>query len=150
GAPRHDLLARVVALSYFVFAAVLFALGRRGELRTQALAGVAVDLVAGILAIHAIPAAGAGIALMLMFNVGAAALLLPARFGLSVAVAAALALVGEHVWSMVVDDSGRLLAEPIMFAIGFLAIATLTSVLGRQMRSSYELAERRGAETAHL
>ncbi|MEG3194132.1 PAS domain-containing sensor histidine kinase, partial [Lysobacter sp. D1-1-M9] len=106
--------------------------------------------VAGILAIHAIPAAGAGIALMLMFNVGAAALLLPARFGLSVAVAAALALVGEHVWSMVVDDSGRLLAEPIMFAIGFLAIATLTSVLGRQMRSSYELAERRGAETAHL
>ncbi|SKA08029.1 sensor histidine kinase [Novilysobacter spongiicola] len=150
GPPRHDLLARVVAVSYFVFAAALFALGRRGELRTQALAGVAVDLVAGILAIHAIPAAGAGIALMLMFNVGAAALLLPARFGLSVSVAAALALVGEHVWSMVVDDSGRLLAEPIMFAIGFLAIATLTSVLGRQMRSSYELAERRGAETAHL
>ncbi|MDX1549947.1 MAG: PAS domain-containing sensor histidine kinase, partial [Lysobacter spongiicola] len=87
GPPRHDLLARVVAVSYFVFAAALFAVGRRGELRTQALAGVAVDLVAGILAIHAIPAAGAGIALMLMFNVGAAALLLPARFGLSVAVA---------------------------------------------------------------
>src|SRR5690606_38859899 len=43
GPPRHDLLARVVAVSYFVFAAALFALGRRGELRTQALAGIAVD-----------------------------------------------------------------------------------------------------------
>jgi len=37
-----------------------------------------------------------------------------------------------------------------MFSIGYLALATLMSVLGRQMRNSYELAERRGNEAAHL
>ena len=37
-----------------------------------------------------------------------------------------------------------------MFAISFLAVATLTNLLGRQMRASVALAERRGAEAANL
>ncbi len=152
GPPRHDLLARAVALSYFFLATLLFLFGRRpgGDLRGNALAGIATDLFFGLLAIHAIPAAGTGIALMLIFNVGAAALLLPARFGLGAAIIAALGIIAEYVWSTVLDESNRLLAEPIMFSIGYLAIATLTSILGRQMRISYDLAESRGVETAHL
>src|SRR5690606_18091109 len=40
GPPRHDLLARAVALSYLFLAALLFLFGRRGELRGNALAGI--------------------------------------------------------------------------------------------------------------
>ena len=149
-APRHDLLARVVALSYLFIAAILFAFGRRGELRAQAFAGICCDLLFGILAIHAIPVAGTGIALMLMFNIGAAALLLPPRLGLGAAMVAVVGIVGEHFWSVLLEDSTRAMAEPLMFSVGYLAIATTTSVLGRQMRDSYDLAEERGMQTAHL
>ncbi|KGM56568.1 ATPase [Lysobacter arseniciresistens ZS79] len=150
GPPRHELLAPTVALSYLVMAVLLFAFGRRGDLRTATLAGIGTDLLFGLLAIHAVPAAGTGIALMLMFNVGAAALLLPARLGLGAAVVAVLGIIGEYVWSDLVDDTDRMVAEPLMFAVGYLALATLTSILGRQMRASYDLAEQRGVETAHL
>ncbi|MDQ3510296.1 MAG: ATP-binding protein [Pseudomonadota bacterium] len=148
--PQHDLFARSIALSYMFIAMVLFLLGLRGELRGQALAGIASDLFFGILAINAIPQVGTGIALMLVFNVGAAALLLRTRYGLGAAVFAVAGLIGEYLWSVTFDQSERTLAEPIMFSIGYLAIATVTSVLGRQMRASYELANRRGTETAHV
>ena len=148
--PRHDLFARSIALSYLFIAMVLFLLGRRGELRGHTLAGIASDLFFGILAIHAIPAVGTGIALMLVFNVGAAALLLRTREGIGAAVVAAVGVIGEYFWSITLDESQRTLAEPIMFAIGYLGIGTLTSVLGRQMRASYALANRRGTETAHV
>ncbi len=150
-APSHPLFARAVALSYLFIAALLFALGRKGELRSQAMIGIAADLFFGFLAMQSIPSAGTGIALMLMFNVGAAALLLPPRYGLGAAAVAVLGLIGEFLWSSVLGpEKGRTIAEPIMFAIGYSAIATLTSILGRQMRESYDLAERRGAEAAHL
>ncbi|MEG3192757.1 sensor histidine kinase [Lysobacter sp. D1-1-M9] len=149
--PRHDLVARSGALAYLFIALLLFVSGRRGELRGQALAGISADLTFGMLAIHTIPAAGTGIALMLMFNVGAAALLLRTRYGLGAALVAVAGLIVEYFWSGLTDEAaGRSFAEPVMFAIGYLAIATLTSVLGRQMRESYNLAARRGRETAHL
>ena len=148
--PQHDLFARSIALSYMFVAVLLFLLGLHGELRGQALAGIASDLFFGILAINAIPQVGTGIALMLVFNVGAASLLLRTRYGVGAALVASVGLIGEYAWSITFDGSHRTLAEPIMFSIGYLAIATVTSVLGRQMRASYDLANRRGAETAHV
>ncbi|MGO4776469.1 PAS domain-containing sensor histidine kinase, partial [Lysobacter sp. 2RAB21] len=149
-APRHDLFARSLSLSYLFIATLLFVFGRRGELRSQVLAGIACDLFFGILAIHALPGAGTGIALMLMFNVGAAALLLRARYGIGAAIVACLGLIGEWLWTELGNEStGRTIAEPIMFALGYLSIALLTNMLGRQMRESQELAERRGAEAAN-
>ncbi len=150
-APRYDLFGSSIAIAFLFIAVLLLVFGRRGELRGIALAGIATDLFFGILAIHALPAAGTGITLMLMFNIGAAALLLPPRLGIGAAIVAVALLVGEYVWSEMGDArSGRSAVEPVMFAIAYLAIATLMSLLGRQMRTSYELAERRGADAAHL
>ncbi|MDQ3287760.1 MAG: ATP-binding protein [Pseudomonadota bacterium] len=148
--PQHELFARSIALSYLFIAIVLFLLGLSGELRGQTLAGIASDLFFGLLAINAIPQVGTGIALMLVFNIGAAALLLRTRYGLAAAVVAVVGLLCEHTWSVAFHDSDRTWAEPIMFSIAYLAIATITSVLGRQMRASYDLANRRGTETAHV
>ncbi|CAA9304747.1 MAG: Two-component sensor PilS [uncultured Lysobacter sp.] len=149
--PRHQLLARSVAIAFLFIAMLLLAFGRRLDPRAIAFAGIAADLFFGFLAMHAVPALGTGISLMLLFNVGAAALLLPPRLGLGMAAVAVLALLGEHAWSVGLEaGNARLRAEPIMFAVGYAAIATLMSLLGRQMRAGYELAEQRGAEAAHL
>lgn len=149
--PRHALLAAAVAIGYLLLACVLFILRRRSAIAAQVAVGVGIDITVTVLAMHALPALGSGIAMMLLFNVGAAALLLPLRGGLATAVCAGLGLLIELVWS---TASGHPIARPVaevpMFALGYLAIATLTSLLGRQLRASQALAERRGHQAANL
>ena len=70
--PRHELQARAVVIAYLFVSLVVFGLGRRLDVRVSAGIGIAADLFFGVLAMHALPAAGTGIALMLMFNDGAA------------------------------------------------------------------------------
>ena len=148
--PRHELQARAVVIAYLFVSLVVFGLGRRLDVRVSAGIGIAADLFFGVLAMHALPAAGTGIALMLMFNVGAASLLLPPRFAFTFAGIAVLLLIGEFAWSTADEGTGRSLAEPVMFAIGYFALATLMNVLGRQMRESYEIAALRTTENEHL
>jgi len=149
--PRHLVLGRSVAVAYLAVAILLFLVGRRGNIRTQALVGVSADVLAASLAMHALPASAAGISMMLLFNVGAAAFLLPLRLGIGTAVLAGAALLVEFVGSTVHDNDARgSLAELTMFAVSYLAIATLTNLIGRQMRASEALAERRGTQAANL
>ncbi|GAA4998984.1 HAMP domain-containing sensor histidine kinase [Lysobacter lycopersici] len=152
GEPRLPALARGVSFLYLFAALLLFQWARRGQgLRWQVLLGTGIDIVAATLATHALPEAAAGIALMLLFNVGSAALLLPLRFGLGGALLAGGALTAEYVWTQLGDAAQpRPFAEVLMFSVSFLSIAMLTYLLGRQMRDSHALAERRGAELADL
>ena len=82
--PVHPFLAKATSAGYLVAAAVLLYWGlRERALRGQVAVGFVVDVVAATLAIHALPPAASGIALMLVFNVAATALLLPLRYGLA-------------------------------------------------------------------
>ncbi|WP_052108042.1 sensor histidine kinase [Aerolutibacter daejeonensis] len=151
GDARHPVFARALSLTYLFVSVTLFLLGHRGDVRVHTVVGVAADLSLGILAIHALPHSGASIALMLAFNVGAAALLLRTRYGVAVAGLAAAGLAGELAWSRVVDDATSLtLGQLIFTSTAYLALAGLTSTLGRQLREGYSLAESRGAEAAQL
>ena len=152
GAPDHPVLAAVVCVTYLALALLLLAYRREPHpLRGQVLLGVGIDIVAATLATHAMPAAASGIALLLLFNVGAAALLLRLRLGLAVAAAAAALLVAEYIFGVVEGHaSHRPVAELMMFAMSFLAIATLTHQLGKRMHASQDLADQRGAEIASL
>jgi len=77
--------------------------------------------------------------------------MLPLRYGLGGAGIASAAMLGEYVISTLRDPAfDRPLAERLMFATSFMAIAMLTYLLGRQMRASQALAEQRGAEIADL
>ena len=105
GEPRHPWLAGWVATGYLAAACFLFALRKRGGVRLQALAGIGVDIVASALAVHALPTAASGVAMMLLFNVGAAGLMLPLRIGLPVAALAAAALCTEYTWALLADGS---------------------------------------------
>ncbi len=152
--PAHPLLGKATALAYLVLSPVLlyWAL-RKVALRWQVLVGIVVDVAVGMLAIHALPAAASGVALMLVFNVGATAMLLPLRYGLAGGALAGAAMIAEYVWGYLGSDAiapDRPMAEPLMFAVSFLSIATLCYLLGRQLRESQALAERRGGELADL
>ncbi len=151
GQPHNPMLASTVALLYLLAAIVLFLKGRTGRMRPQVLVGALVDVSAAVLAIHALPGAASGISMMLLFNVGAAALLLPLRLGLGAAAVTAMALVGEYlVQAFSTAGVNRPLAELLMFAVTYLAMATLTNLVGRQMRASEDLAARRGSQAANL
>ena len=150
GEPHNAPVARIVALLYLLASVVLFLSGRRGTLRTQVLLGVAVDISVAAIAIHALPGAASGISMMLLFNVGATALLLPLRLGLGAALLAACAMIGEYVVLVLSGSSNRPVAELLMFTVSYLAMATLTNLVGRQMRASEALAARRGSQADNL
>ena len=152
GEPRSATLAATVATAYLLAALVLLVLGRNERwLLPIVFGGTCIDILAATLATHALPGVGAGIAMMLLFNVAAAAMLLPLRYGLAVAVLASGAMVVEYVWSML--DPGpapRSLAELSMFVTSYLALAWLGYRVGHRARSSQRLAEKRTAEVANL
>lgn len=151
--PTYPLLGEATGLTYVAIAPLLLSWAiRKVALRWQVLVGIVVDVTVATLAIHAIPAAASGVALMLVFNVGATAMLLPLRFGLAGGALAGAAMIGEYVWSYLSPNiaNERPMAEPLMFAVSFLSIAMLCYLLGRQLRESMALAERRGGELADM
>ena len=151
GLPASAPLAEGTTVAYLMAGVVLLLWAqRRRALRAQVMIGTAIDIAAATFAMHDLPMASTGIALMLVFNIGAASLLLPLRYGLGGAVLAAGAVIGELIWSTLEGNATRPLAERLMFAVTFLSIAMLTYLLGRQMRTSQALADRRGAQVNDL
>ncbi|MEO5565516.1 MAG: HAMP domain-containing sensor histidine kinase [Luteimonas sp.] len=150
--PLHPLLAKATAVAYLaVSVPLLYWALREVGLRGQVMVGLVIDIAVAFLAVHAIPSAASGIALLLIFNVGASALLLPLRYGLAGGALAGAAMIGEFIWSTLGSNrTDRPLAEPLMFAVSFLSIAMLTHLLGRQIRESQALADRRGDELADM
>ncbi|GAB3315821.1 sensor histidine kinase [Luteimonas notoginsengisoli] len=153
GEPRDVVLATTVAIAYLPMSVALLLATRRDRstLAWQACVGVAVDIAVAALITHAIPSAAPGVAMMLLFNVAAAALLVPLWLGMSIAAAAAGAIVGEYVWASLAGiPAERPFAEVLMFSVSFFAMATVSNLLGRQMRESHAVADLRAAEAANL
>ena len=151
--PRDRFLAISVSVAYLPMAVVLLLASRRdhSSLAWQALIGFGVDVVVAVLITHAIPGIAPGVAMMLIFNVGAAALLVQWPMAIGVAALASLAVLGEFVWNTLgTAPSERPLAEVIMVAISFFAMATASNLMGRQMRDTQAIAHQRGAEAANL
>src|SRR5690606_39447305 len=126
---------------------------RRTDTRMAAVAlvGVCPGIVVAPLVAHALPQAGPGIALMLVFNLGAAALFLRLQASVAVAAFASGALLVEFIWSRLEGTSADCpLAELLMFTFSFFAMVTLTFLLGERLRASQDLADRRGAEAENL
>ncbi|NDK38086.1 sensor histidine kinase [Pseudoxanthomonas gei] len=152
GELRAPGLGTAVTGFYLLFAMAMMLLGRQQRwLVPLLLVGVGVDILVACLATYAVPQATAGIAMLLLFNVAAACLLLPMRLGFAVAAAAPVAVILEflvEVFTKQVTD--RPVAEVIMFAISYAAVGLLASQAGQRQRSSLALADQRGAEVANL
>ena len=148
----HEALVAGVSIAYFAMSLLLLMQARKAKSLTgPTLTGVGIDIVVATLVAHAAPSAGSGVALMLLFNVGSASLLLSLRTGLIVASLASAGLAVAYLWTLLIEQQQpRPLAELMMFTVSFLAIATLTHQLRVQMRATEALAERRGAEAIRL
>ena len=153
GVPRHPDLGMGVAVGYLALSLVLFFVGRSvAWLVWIVFLSVCLDILVAALITHALPGATAGVAMMLLFNVSAAALLLPrTRMALAVAVLAIGALFGEYLFTQFHDGgTTRSAAEVIMFAASYLALAYLAHQAGQKARTSQALADKRGEEVANL
>lgn len=148
----HESLAAGVSIAYFMIALLLMLQARKAKtLVGPTLTGVVIDIVVAALITHAVPSAASGVALMLLFNVGSASLLLSLRMGLGVAALASAGLAVAYLWTLVIEQQQpRPMAELMMFTVSFLAIATLTHQLRVQMRATEALAERHGADAIRL
>ncbi len=152
GAADHPQLAFWVSGIYLLLALVILLVGRSERwLRRIVVSGVAVDIVAATLLAHALPGASAGISMSLLFNIAAAATLLPLSLGLGLAVAASAATAGEYTWKLLEGgDPTRTLAELAMFITSYLALAFVSYQVGNRARRNQQLANQRGDEVANL
>ncbi len=152
GAPRNGQLAMVVVSVYLLASLGIMLWGRNVErLVPLVVTAVSLDILVAGMVTWLLPDAYAGVAMLLLFNVAAAALLLPVRYGLFLAGATVAVLAFEFFYSsFVTGGSHRSLAELIMFASSYLAVAYLAGQMGQRTRHTQALAERRGAEVANL
>jgi two-component system sensor histidine kinase PilS (NtrC family) len=152
GEAHHPRLADTVAAIYLVLSLLALVIGRNERwLRPIVVSGVLVDIVAATLLSHALPGASAGISMSLLFNIAAAATLLPLSLGLGLALAASLATGVEYTWKLLEGgDPTRTLAELAMFATSYLALAFISYQVGNRARRNQQLANQRGDEVANL
>ncbi|PPU75411.1 MULTISPECIES: sensor histidine kinase [Xanthomonas] len=150
--PRYPRLAAAVAIGYLSMAIPLLFWGRtERRLTATVLCTVLADILAATLATHALPGASAGIAMMLLFNVAAASILLRLRYGMGMAVVASAAIVLEYLWTLLEGGgANRPLAELAMFATSYVAVAYICHQIASRARSNQALADQRGAQVANL
>ncbi len=149
---HHPALARAVSIGYLPVALGLLAWGRNERwLRPLVFWGAVSDILAATLLIHALPGASAGISMTLLFNISAAAMMLPLSGGMLLAMVASIATVAEFGWrELEGGDSTRTVAELAMFVTSYLALAWISYQIGNRARRNQQLAEQRGAEVANL
>src|SRR5690606_16501078 len=96
-------LARTVSTTYLAMSVLLLLHARRpAEVFTpHVVAGLSIDITVALLATHAMPGAGPGIALMLAFNLAAGSLFVSMPWSMAFASAATLALLAEYTWERV-------------------------------------------------
>jgi two-component system sensor histidine kinase PilS (NtrC family) len=150
---RAPMLLKLAAAGYFLAGLALLWLSLEGDmrLRRQAAIGLLVDLLVWGFALLAMDGGESGLAMFMIFNIGAGALVLAPLASLGFATAASLLLLGEYVFNRLLDDgSARTAAEAVMFSITYLGTALLCQQLRRQLSESEALASRRGEELASL
>jgi two-component system, NtrC family, sensor histidine kinase PilS len=149
----EPLLARAVAAIYLLCALALLWRTRPSLNRPRLNASLAltIDIAAAALATYAMHDVRIGIAMMLVVNIAAGALILPLRLSMFFAALATLGLLGLTLLSLPgAGESDRELLETGLLGLAYFAAATLCYVLGRQMRASEALAEQRGTDLANL
>jgi two-component system sensor histidine kinase PilS (NtrC family) len=148
----HPLIGRSGSLVYLLLAGyVLLQTERwRNNLQFKVSAALALDIAATTLALFSIANPPTGIAMLLLVNVGAGALLLPPRIAGLFAALAALGVLAQCLYGRMVEHEDRNLLEAGLYGLSYFATATLCFVLGKQMRETEALAEQRGIDLANL
>lgn len=149
----RPLLGQSVVLAYIPLALLLLAATSRMHARPGFWIGAALclDILAASLVQVSLVGASTAVPILLIVNVGAAALLLPLRQSLVLAALAALGIIVPPILTDYLGiTQGRTGPEAGLFGVAYLALALLGHYLGRQMRETEALAEQRGADLLNL
>ena len=144
-------LAQTTSIVYLAIA-LLFLIGTQ-RLRLHLAGGITLAAVIDIVAASLILVALGGqsiVPMMVLVNVGIAALLLPRRAFLFAALAAAGVLLPYGYWRLLGIGVPRAGAEVALLAGAYFVIAALLRYLGGHMRATEALAEKRGADLLNL
>ncbi len=150
---RYPDVFAATAAAYLVFA-VLFGLAIRHRwvaAEPQIITQVVVDIGAIVILMHASGGISSGLGGLLIVFVGASSLVVSLQFPVFLAAIAALAILGEQLFSQIggVSDSSNYSAAGVLGAIIF-AIAFAAKPLARRIQDSEALARQRGVDLANL
>ncbi|HEY6941797.1 ATP-binding protein [Dokdonella sp.] len=146
----RPLLGQVASSTYLVIAvALLIGTERlRSSLAATISASLLIDIVAGSLVLVALTGHSL-VPMMLLVNVGIAALLLPHRAYLF-AIIAAIGIVSPHVYDLLSGSTGENSVETLAIVVAYFIVAALLRYLGGHMRAAEDLAARRGVDLLNL
>jgi len=147
----HPALGQLVALAYLIVAlTMLVGTDRmRAQLATGISAGLVLDIVAASLILVALSGHNV-VPIMLLVNVGVAALLLPHR-AFFFATLAAIGVIAPAFYANFVDNvSGMSMSEAGLLSVANFAVAALCFYLGGHMRATEALAAQRGVDLLNL
>ncbi len=122
----------------------------RSNVPLKVAAALSLDIAATTISMFSIANPPTAIAMLLLVNVGAGALLLPPRLAGLFAALAALGVLAQCMWGRIVEHEDRNILEAGLYGLSYFATATLCFVLGKQMRETEALAEKRGIDLANL
>ncbi|HEU4664940.1 MAG TPA: ATP-binding protein [Dokdonella sp.] len=146
----RPLLGQVASSAYLVIAvALLIGTERlRSSLAATISASLLIDIVAGSLVLVALTGHSL-VPMMLLVNVGIAALLLPHRAYLF-AIIAALGVIAPHVYDLLTGSAAENSVETLAIVVAYFIVAALLRYLGGHMRAAEDLAARRGVDLLNL
>jgi two-component system sensor histidine kinase PilS (NtrC family) len=118
----------------------------------QATAQILVDIVAITLLMFASNGPASGLGILLLISVAAGSILLPGRMAFMFAAVATMAVIGEQLYSTLLDNAPRTTdyTQSGLLGIALFATAGLTYLLVRRIHESEALALRRGIDLANL
>ncbi len=146
-------LFNVVSIAYFLAGLAGFIAVRRHRpaFETQVLLGVATDILALILIMHASGGAHSGLGILLVISVAGASIITSGRTALTLAAIASVVVLAEALYQ-VMDGNAKpegMIAAGLL-GITLMASATLVHFVARRIMESEALARKRGIDLANM
>jgi two-component system sensor histidine kinase PilS (NtrC family) len=151
---RHTDLYTVTAIVYLLFSllAGFAARLRQPGYELQTVVAVIIDIIAITLLMFASGGLASGLGILLLIAVAAGSILLPGRMAYLFAAVAAMAVMGEEVYSSLFLDISNTsgYTQAGLLGLALFVTAATTNLMVRRIKDSEALAYRRGIDIANL
>lgn len=151
--PRDPALATTVAMAYLALTAASVVLRqiKNVDFLLQVCFALCVDITMITLLMHTLGGITSGVGILMVITIGGGALLLPGRLAILFAALASLAVLTQHVYTVLYLAPAETNAtQSGMLGIAYFGTAIAGYALARRARESQALAERRGVDLANL
>jgi two-component system sensor histidine kinase PilS (NtrC family) len=148
----HPTPGRSAAIAYLIFAWLTLSVGTRSERyqRVWICVSLTVDIAVCAVAMYSIQGQFNSLAMLLLVNVGGAALMLPSRAAFFFAALATFGMFGQRIAGNWLDHDDADLVESGIFGLAYFSVTALCIFLGQRMRESDALASERGSALNNL